>query len=81
MQYAFLLLEIAVLLWLIFNIYQSWVAFRHWQKEADQDNPFITFLIKRLGVLGNTFVYTIVYTVIALGCAYLLYEIGALIFE
>ncbi len=80
MQYVFLLIDIALVLWLAFNLYQSIKAYRIWRQEANPEESLASFLFQRLGALGNTFVHTVVYTVIAAGIAYLLYEIGAMIF-
>lgn len=80
MQYLFLLIDVALGLWLVYNLHQSILAFRVWQSKASEENTFLSFLIERLGFFGKTFVSTIVYTAIATGITYLLYEIGAMIF-
>jgi hypothetical protein len=79
MQYVILLINTALALWLIFNLYQAIVAFLGWRKEADPE-PFLSFLLERIGFLGRTFVSTVVYAILAAGIAYILYEIGAMIF-
>jgi hypothetical protein len=79
MQYVFLLIDIALALWLAFNVYLLILAFRVRRKEANPE-PLSSFLLERFGILGKTFVGTLVYAVIAIGIAYLLYEIGAMIF-
>ncbi len=81
MQYVFLLIDIALVLWLALNLYLSILAYRVWQKEKNPDYSFSSFLFERIGVLGKTFVQAVVYTVLAVGIAYLLYEIGAMIFS
>jgi hypothetical protein len=81
MQYVFLLIDIALVLWLALNLYLSILAYRVWRKESNPEHSFSSFLFERLGVLGNTFVKAVVYTVLAVGIAYLLYEIGAMIFS
>jgi hypothetical protein len=81
MQYVFLLIDIALVLWLALNLYLSILAYRVWQKEANPDYSFSSFLFERIGFLGKTFVQAVVYTVLAVGIAYLLYEIGAMIFS
>lgn len=80
MEYVFLLIDIALVFWLAFNLYLSISAYRVWRNEANSEHSFSSFLFERLGVLGNTFVQAVVYTVLAIGVAYLLYEIGAMIF-
>jgi hypothetical protein len=79
MQYVFLLIDIALALWLAINLYQFILAFRVRRKEANPE-PLSLFLLERFGILGKSFVSTVVYVVIAIGIAYLLYEIGAMIF-
>ncbi|MBJ7380523.1 MAG: hypothetical protein JHC80_07220 [Polynucleobacter sp.] len=80
MQYAFHFIEIALVFWLLFNAYQSILAFQIWRKKANIESPFLSFLVDRLGVLVSTFVRTMVYAIFAIGIAYLLYEIGAMFF-
>jgi hypothetical protein len=79
MQYVILLINTALALWLVFNLYQAIVAFLGWRKEADPE-PFLSFLLERIGFFGRTFVSTVVYAILAAGIAYILYEIGAMIF-
>ena len=79
MQYVFLLIDIALALWLAINLYQLILAFRVRRKEANPE-PLSSFLLERFGIFGKSFVSTVVYVVIAIGIAYLLYEIGAMIF-
>ena len=79
MQYVFLLIDIALALWLAVNLYQFILAFRVRRKEANPE-PLSSFLLERFGIFGKSFVSTVVYVVIAIGIAYLLYEIGAMIF-
>jgi hypothetical protein len=78
MQYVFLLIDIALALWLAINLYLLILAFRVRRKEANPE-PLSSFLLERFGILGKSFVSTVVYVVIAIGIAYLLYEIGAMI--
>jgi hypothetical protein len=68
MQYVILLINTALVLWLVFNLYQA------------NPEPFLSFLLERVGFLGRTFVSTVVYAILAAGIAYILYEIGAMIF-
>jgi hypothetical protein len=79
MQYVFLLIDIALAIWLALNLYQLIMALRVWRKEVNPE-PLSSFLLQRFGILGKSFVSTVVYVVIAIGIAYLLYEIGAMIF-
>ena len=79
MQYVILLINTALALWLVFNLYQAIVAFLRWRREANPE-PFLSFLLERISFLGRTFVSTVVYAILAAGIAYLLYEIGAMIF-
>jgi len=79
MQYVFLLIDIALAIWLALNLYQFILAFRVWRKEVNPE-PLSSFLLQRFGILGKSFASTVVYVVIAIGIAYLLYEIGAMIF-
>jgi hypothetical protein len=79
MQYVFLLIDIALAIWLALNLYQLILAFRVWRKEVNPE-PLLSFLLQRFGILGKSFASTVVYVVIAIGIAYLLYEIGAMIF-
>lgn len=80
MQYIFLLLEIAIAFWLVLNIYQSIIAFCRSKHNQEEGISFLNFLIERLQILGRTFVYTIVYAVIAIGILYIIYEFGLMIF-
>ena len=80
MQYIFFLLEIALIFWLLLNIYQSIVAFRRSKHNQERDISFLNFLIERLQILGRTFAYTIVYAVITIGILYIIYEFGLMIF-
>jgi len=79
MQYVFLLIDIALAIWLALNLYQLILAFRVWRKEVNPE-PLSSFLLQRFGILGKSFASTVVYVVIAIGIAYILYEIGAMIF-
>ena len=79
MQYVFLLIDIALAIWLALNLYQLILAFRVWRKEVNPE-PLSSFLLGRFGILGKSFASTVVYVVIAIGIAYILYEIGAMIF-
>jgi len=79
MQYVFLLIDIALALWLAINLYQFILTFRVWRKEVNPE-PLSSFLLGRFGILGKSFASTVVYVVISIGIAYLLYEIGAMIF-
>ena len=44
MQYVILLINIALALWLVFNLYQAIVAFLGWRKEANPE-PFYLFYL------------------------------------
>ncbi|MEY3057667.1 MAG: hypothetical protein RI941_390, partial [Pseudomonadota bacterium] len=37
MQYVILLINTALVLWLVFNLYQAIVAFLRWRKEANPE--------------------------------------------
>lgn len=79
MQYVFLLIDIALAIWLALNLYQLILAFRVRRKEVNPE-PLSSFLLQRFSILGKSFASTVVYVVIAIGIAYLLYEIGVMIF-
>jgi len=81
MQYIMIAVQIALVLWLIFNIYQFGVAFRIWRENASSEYTLLNFLLERLGALTNTFVYTFVYTTIVIGLVYLIYEFIAMLIE
>ncbi len=81
MQYITLSIQVALVLWLVFNIYQFGLAYRDWRENMSPENTFLNFLLERLGALGRSFVYTFVYTTIAIGIAYLLYEFIAMLME
>jgi len=80
MEYIFIFIQFALVLWLILNLYYFVIAYREWRNDPDPNYSFIRFVLERLGVLGNTFVHTFVYTVLAIGVAYLLYEFFAMLF-
>ena len=81
MHYIMIAIQIALVLWLVFNIYQFGLAYRDWRENVSSENTFLNFLLERFGALGRSFVYTIVYTTIAIGVAYLLYEFIAMLME
>ncbi len=81
MQYITIAIQVALILWLIFNIYQFGVAYRIWRENASAEYTFLSFLLERLGALSNSFVHTFVYTTIAIGVAYLAYEFFAMVTE
>ncbi len=81
MQYIVIAIQVALVLWLIFNVYQFGVAYRIWRNDPTPDYTFLTFLLERIGFLGKTFVHTFVYTTLAIGVAYLIYEFIAMLME
>jgi hypothetical protein len=81
MQYIFIFILITLVLWLLFNLYQLVVCFRIWRNDPNPDSTFLSFLLERLGALGNTFVHTFVYTILAIGASYLIYEFIAMLME
>ncbi len=81
MQYIVIAIQVALVLWLIFNVYQFGVAYRDWRENMSPENTFLNFLFERFGALGRSFVYTVVYAIIAIGIAYLLYEFIAMLME
>lgn len=81
MQYIVISIQVALVLWIIFNAYQFWVAYRIWRNDPNLDSTFLAFLLERLGVLGNTFVQAFVYTTLAIGAGYLIYEFIAMLME
>ena len=81
MQYIVIAIQVALVLWLIFNVYQFGVTYRVWRNDPNPDSTFLAFLLERLGALGNTFVHTFVYTTLAIGLAYLIYEFIAMLME
>jgi hypothetical protein len=81
MEYIFILIEVALGLWLILNLYLFVLAYRIWREDPNPDYTFLSFLLERLGVLGNTFVKTFVYTILTIGVAYLVYEFFVMLAE
>ena len=81
MQYIVIAIQVALVLWLIFNVYQFGVAYRIWRNDPNPDSTFLAFLLERLGALGNTFVHTFVYTTLAIGAGYLIYEFIAMLMD
>ncbi len=81
MQYIVIAIQVALVLWIIFNVYQFGVAYRIWRNDPSPDSTFLAFLLERLGVLGNTFVQAFVYTTLAIGAGYLIYEFIAMLME
>lgn len=81
MQYIFTFIQITLGLWLVFNLYQFVVSYRVWRNDPNPDYTFLAFLLERLGALGNTFVQTFVYTILAIGAGYLVYEFVAMLME
>jgi hypothetical protein len=81
MQYIVIAIQVALVLWIIFNVYQFGVAYRIWRNDPNLDSTFLAFLLERLGALGNTFVQTFVYTTLAIGAGYLIYEFIAMLME
>ena len=81
MQYIFIFIQITFSLWVVFNLYQFVVSFYRWRNDPNPDYTFLIFLQERLGALGQTFVKTFVYTILAIGAGYLLYEFIAMLME
>jgi hypothetical protein len=81
MQYIVIAIQVALVLWLIFNVYQFGVAYSDWRNDTNPDSTFLAFLLERLGALGKTFVQTFVYTTLAIGVGYLIYEFIAMLME
>ena len=81
MQYIVIAIHVALVLWLIFNLYQFGVAYRDWRNDPNPDSTFLAFLLERLGALGKTFVQAFVYTTLAIGVGYLIYEFIAMLID
>jgi hypothetical protein len=81
MQYIFTFIQITLGLWLAFNLYQFVVSFYKWRNNPNPDYTFLIFLQERIGALGQTFVKTFVYTILAIGAGYLIHEFIAMLME
>lgn len=81
MQYIFTFIQITFGLWVVFNLYQLVVSFHKWRNDANPDYTLLIFLQERLVALVQTFVQTFVYTILAIGAGYLIYEFIAMLME
>jgi hypothetical protein len=81
MEYIFLFIQFALVVWLALNLYFFVIAYREWRNDPDPNNSFINFLLERIGVVGNTFVHAFVYTVLTIGAAYIIYQFFGMLFD